>query len=99
SLGTGNMLDVAYMGVHICQMTGIKEIDACYQMVTWNGAKTLGVEDGYGIKVGNPGNLIVLDADSCFNAVRKRATVKYVFCQAKLLAETIPKTIKFTSFT
>ncbi|NES65723.1 MAG: cytosine deaminase [Okeania sp. SIO2D1] len=99
SLGTGSMLDVAYMGVHICQMTGMAEIDACYQMVTWNGAKTLDAEDWYGIKVGNPANLIVLDADSCFNAVRKRATVKYVFCQGKLLAETIPKTIKFTSFT
>ncbi|NEO57218.1 MAG: cytosine deaminase [Okeania sp. SIO3B5] len=98
SLGTGSMLDVAYMGVHICQMTGIKEIDACYQMVTWNGAKTLGVEDGYGIKVGKPGNLIVLDADSSFDAVRKRATVKYVFCQGKLLVENVPGQIKFTSF-
>ena len=98
SLGTGSMLDVAYMGVHICQMTGIKEINACYQMVTWNGAKTLDVEDWYGIKVGKPGNLIVLDADSCFDAVRKRATVKYVFCHGKLLAENVPEQIKFTSF-
>ncbi|GGA05967.1 amidohydrolase family protein [Okeania sp. KiyG1] len=97
SLGTGSMLDVAYMGVHICQMTGIKEIDACYQMVTWNGAKTLGVEDGYGIKVGKPGNLIVLDVDSCFDAIRKRATIKYVFNHGKLLAENVPGQIKFTS--
>ncbi|NES66245.1 MAG: amidohydrolase family protein, partial [Okeania sp. SIO2D1] len=77
---------------------GIQEIDACYQMVTWNGAKTLGVEDVYGIKVGKPGNLIVLDADSSFDAIRKRATVKYVFCHGKLLAENVPGQIKFTSF-
>lgn len=98
SLGTGNMLDVAYMGVHICQMTGIAEIDACYQMVTWNGAKTLDVEERYGIEVGKPGNLIVLDAKNCFHAIRKRATIKYVFSQGKLLAETTPTKIKFTAF-
>ena len=98
SLGTGNMLDVAYMGIHICQMTGIAEIDACYQMVTWNGAKTLNVEDSYGIAVGKLGNLIVLDANSCFDAIRQRATVKYVFCHGKLLAENVPAKIKFTSF-
>ena len=99
SLGTGSMLDVAYMGVHICQMTGMTEIDACYQMITWNGAKTLDLEDKYGIVVGKPASLIVVEADSCFDAIRKRATVKYVFCDGKLLAETTPTKIKFISFT
>jgi len=41
SLGTGNMLDVAHMAVHVCQMTGMAEIAACFDMVTVNGAKTL----------------------------------------------------------
>ncbi|NEQ38742.1 MAG: cytosine deaminase [Okeania sp. SIO3I5] len=99
NLGTGNMLDVAYMAVHICQMTGIPEINACYQMITRNGAKTLDVEDRYGIKVGKPGNLIVLDAKNPFHAIRKRATVKYVFSEGKLLAETIPTKVKFVGFT
>ncbi|MGK7919399.1 MAG: cytosine deaminase [Trichodesmium sp.] len=97
NLGTGNMLDVAYMGVHICHMTGIPEINACYQMITRNGAKTLDVEDRYGIEVGKPGNLIVLDAKNPFHAIRKRATVKYVFYHGKLLAETIPTKIKFVA--
>ncbi|MGK7923021.1 MAG: cytosine deaminase [Trichodesmium sp.] len=99
NLGTGNMLDVAYMGVHICQMTGIPEINACYQMVTTNGAKTLNLQDRYGIEVGKPGNLIVLDAKNCFHAIRKRAIIKYVFNHGKLLAETVPAKEKFTSFT
>ena len=99
NLGTGNMLDVAYMGIHICQMTGIPEINACYQMITSNGAKTLDVEDRYGIEVGKPGNLIVLDAKNPFHAIRKRATVKYVFSHGKLLAETTPTKIKFAAFT
>ena len=88
SLGTGNMLDVASMGLHVCQMTGTAEIDACYNMVTWNGAKTLNVSDRYGVEVGKPANLIVLDAKDRYDAIRNRATVSYVISQGKLLART-----------
>lgn len=88
SLGTGNMLDVASMGLHVCQMTGTAEIDACYDMVTWNGAKTLHLEDRYGVAVGKPANLIVLDAQDRYDALRKRAIVRYVISQGKLLVRT-----------
>jgi cytosine/creatinine deaminase len=90
SLGTGNMLDVANMAVHVCQMTGTSEIDACYNMVTWNAAKTLHIEDQYGIEVGKPANLIVLDADSKYEAIRRRSIVRYVISRGKLLAFTEP---------
>lgn len=90
SLGTGNMLDVANMAVHVCQMTGTAEIDACYNMVTWNGAKTLHVDDRYGLEEGKPANLIVLNASDRYEAIRKRATVEYVISQGKLLAHTTP---------
>ncbi|MFB2835180.1 cytosine deaminase [Floridanema evergladense] len=93
SLGMGNMLDVAQMAIHVCQMTGMAEIDACYDMVTVNGAKTLNLGDSYGIGVGKPANLIVLNAESRYEAIRKRATVIYVISQGKLLAHTeAPKT-------
>lgn len=88
SLGTGNMLEVASMGLHICQMTGKAEIDACYDMVTWNGARTLNVSDRYGVEVGKPANLIALDAHDRYDAIRRRATVSYVIAQGKLLART-----------
>jgi cytosine deaminase len=90
SLGTGNMLDVASMAVHVCQMTGTAEIDACYNMVTWNGAKTLHVQDQYGLEVGKPANLIVLDATDRYDAIRRRATVQYVFSRGNLIAHTTP---------
>ncbi|XHX77931.1 MAG: cytosine deaminase [Stenomitos frigidus ULC029] len=94
SLGTGNMLDVASMGLHVCQMTGTAEIDACYDMVTWNGAKTLNVSDRYGVEVGKPANLIVLDAHDRYDAIRRRATVRYVISQGNLLAKTdAPQTV------
>lgn len=88
SLGTGNMLDVASMGLHICQMTGKAEIDACYDMVTWNGAKTLNLTDQYGVEIGKPANLIVLDAVDRYDALRRRAIVHYVISRGKLLART-----------
>lgn len=92
SLGTGSMLDVAFMLLHVSQMTGKAEIDACYNMVTWNGAKTLHIEDQYGVEVGKPASLIVLDACDRYDAIRRRATVRYVISQGKLLASTeVPK--------
>jgi cytosine/creatinine deaminase len=88
SLGTGNMLDVAFMLLHVSQMTGTAELDACYDMITWNGAKTLHLEDQYGIEVGKPASLMVLDASDRFDALRRRATVRYVIAQGKLLSST-----------
>jgi cytosine/creatinine deaminase len=88
SLGTGNMLDVAHMGVHVCQMTGIPEINACFEMVTTNGAKTLYIQDEYGIEVGKPASLIVLDQTSCYDAIRDRAKPTYVISRGKILTNT-----------
>jgi cytosine deaminase len=87
-LGTGNMLEVAFMGLHVCQMTGMEEINACYDMVTWNGAKTLHLENNYGVAVGKPANLIVLHAQDRYDALRRRAIVRYVISKGKLLART-----------
>ncbi|MGJ3252064.1 MAG: cytosine deaminase [Elainellaceae cyanobacterium] len=90
SLGTGNMLDVASMALHVCQMTGTSEMDACYDMVTWNGAKTLHVEDQYGVEVGKPANLIVLDGSDRYDVIRRRATVRYVISRGQLITHTEP---------
>ncbi|MEL6223649.1 MAG: cytosine deaminase [Cyanobacteria bacterium J06627_8] len=87
-LGTGNMLDVASMAVHVCQMTGTQEIDACYNMVTWNGAKTLHLTDTYGVEEGKPAHLIVLDAGDRYDAIRRRATVSHVISNGRLIATT-----------
>jgi cytosine/creatinine deaminase len=90
SLGTGNLLDVANMAVHVCQMTGTAEIDACYDMVTWHGARTLNLGSQYGIQVGNPASIVVVDAPNKYESVRKRAIVTYVISQGKLIAQTEP---------
>ena len=96
SLGTGSMLDVAHMGVHICHMTGRDEVDACYQMVTNNGAKTLDVEDKYGLEVGKPASLIVIDAKDYYDVIRTRIQPSYVISKGKIIASTTPATTDFS---
>lgn len=94
SLGTGNMLDVASMAVHVCQMTGLDEIDACYDMVTTQGAKTLHLAE-YGVAPGNPASFIVLDADSRYDAIRRRPVVRQVISQGHCLVETQPAAVRW----
>src|ERR1700741_3151112 len=51
SLGSHDMLEVAHMGLHVGQMTGISEMRCCFEAVTVNAAKALGLE-GYGLEPG-----------------------------------------------
>lgn len=88
-LGTGSMIGVAHMAVHVAQMTGLQEIDACFDMVTHNGARSLHLSD-YGVKVGNPANLAILGVSDPFNAIRYQVTPRYVISRGKVIAETQP---------
>ena len=96
SLGTGSMLDVAHMGVHVSQMTGREEVNACYEMVTRNGAKTLHLEEKYGVEVGKPASLIVLDARDYYDAIRTRNKPRYIISQGKIIASTTPTATNFS---
>ncbi len=93
--GTGSMIGVAHMAVHTAQMTGLKEIDACFDMITHHGARSLNLSD-YGIKVGNPANLAVLGVDDPFNAIRYQVKPLYVVSRGKLVAETQPAQTSIT---
>ncbi len=85
ALGTGNMLDAAHMTVHVAQMMGADEINACYDMVTWKAARSFGLGDSYGIAVGNTANLIVLDAQNRFDAIRQRKSPRHVVSRGRML--------------
>ena len=74
-VGNGNMMNILDNGIHLAQTMSFDELDRCLDLITYNGAKTLNVEDQYGIEVGKPANFIVLDASSPFEAVRQRADV------------------------
>lgn len=88
-LGTGNLLQVLHMGLHVAQMMGFEQLDNGLDLITTNSARTLGL-NGYGIEPGNPANLLVLPADSGFDVLRRQVQAQYVVRQGKLLAQTRP---------
>ncbi len=88
SLGTGNMLQPAHMAVHACQMTGRSEVMACYDMVTTNAARTLGIEERYGLAVGQPADFIIVDAEDKWDAIRRLAATTLVVKGGRVVAET-----------
>jgi cytosine deaminase len=88
ALGTGNMLDAAHMAVHVCQMMGQSEIDACYDMTTWNAAKTLNLGEAYGIEEGRQANLVLLDVPNRFEAIRTRTRPRCVISRGKIICQT-----------
>lgn len=90
-LGTGNMLQVLHMGIHASQLMGYEQIVNSIDLITANSAKTLQIEDHYGIEAGKPANFIVLAAENEYEAVRKQAMVRYSFRNGKVIAETKPR--------
>jgi cytosine/creatinine deaminase len=88
-LGTGNMLQPAHMAVHVCHMTGREEVMACFDMVTGNAARTLGLKH-YGIAEGNPANLVLVDAPDKWEAIRRLATTMLVVKDGEVISETSP---------
>jgi cytosine deaminase len=88
-LGNGNMLQPAHMAVHACHMTSHKEVTACFDMVTGNAARTLGLKD-YGIAEGNAANLVLVDAPDKWDAIRRLATTTLVVKDGEVISETSP---------
>lgn len=95
-LGTGNMLQVLHMGIHASQLMGYDQIVNSIDLITSNSAKTLQIEEIYGIEEGKPANFIVLSAENEYEAIRKQASVRYSFRNGKIIAETKPSETTIT---
>ena len=86
SLGSGDMLEVAHMGLHVAQMTGQEAMRACFKAVTETPAKILGLE-GYGLQPGCHADLVLLDAGDPVEAIRLRAARRLVLRRGQVVAE------------
>jgi cytosine deaminase len=87
SLGSADMLEVAHMGLHVGQMTSRDAMRFCFDTVTTNPAKIMGL-DGYGLDVGCNGDLVLLQARDPIEAIRLKATRLAVVRRGKVIAET-----------
>ena len=86
-LGSGDMLEVAHMGLHVAQMTGQDGIRQCFEAVTTNAARIMGLER-YGLAPGCDASFVLLQARDPVEAIRLRATRLKVFRRGRLVAET-----------
>ena len=89
SFGTYDMVEVAHMGLHIAQMTGVDQMRQIFEAVTFNGARALGLK-GYGIEAGCNADIVILQARDPQEALRLKPARLFVIRRGTIIAETSP---------
>jgi len=87
--GSHDMLEVAHMGLHVGQMTGVHETADMFNAITVNPARTLQLE-GYGLDVGCNADMVVLQAKDPTEAIRLRANRLFVVRRGEIISRTAP---------
>ncbi len=94
-LGSGDMLDVAHMGLHVALMTSPEQMRTAYQMVTETPAQIMGLD--FGLEPGKRGSLVVMDAPDPIEALRLRPARLCVVSDGRVVARTAPQTCTLTA--
>jgi cytosine deaminase len=89
SFGTYDLIEVAHMGLHVAQMTGVSQMRQIFDAITTNGARALGLE-GYGLEPGCHADIIILQARDPQEALRLKPVRLYVIRRGRVIAETPP---------
>lgn len=87
SLGSGDALDVAHMGLHVAQMTSRTGMQQAFDAITKNPAKLLGLE-GYGLQAACNADFVLLHAKDPVEALRLKATRLGVWRRGQRIAST-----------
>ena len=74
-MGNGNMMNILDNGIHLAQIMAPEEIEVDLDLITYNGAKCLNIQDTYGLEVGKDANFIVINGTSPFDVIRNRSNV------------------------
>jgi len=93
SLGSADMLEVASMGLHVAQMTGVEQMRDCFHAVTEIPAAILGLE-GYGIEKGCNADLVILQAADPVEALRLKANRLFVIRRGRIISSSKPAEAK-----
>ncbi|MBA4342757.1 MAG: cytosine deaminase, partial [Methylibium sp.] len=89
ALGSADMLEVASMGLHVAQMTSQAGMRACFDAVTVNNARILGLQ-GYGLAPGCFADFVLLQAHDPVEAIRLRAQRLLVVRRGQVLSRMAP---------
>ncbi|MBN8954783.1 amidohydrolase family protein [Rhizobium sp. 60-20] len=90
SMGSGDMLEVGHMAIHVAQMAGIDDKKRIFDALTVNSARTMGLE-GYGLERGCNADLVVLQAVDTLEALRLKPTRLAVIKRGKVIARSAPR--------
>jgi cytosine/creatinine deaminase len=91
SMGSGDMLEVASMGLHVAQMSSQAAMQQCFDAVTKNPARILHLE-GYGLEKACNADMVLLQAQNPIEALRLKATRLKVWRRGALVAQTPART-------
>jgi cytosine deaminase len=86
-MGQGDMLEVAYMGIHAAPMTSREAMRWAFDAVTVNPAKAMHLQ-GYGLEKGCNADFVVLQARDPIDAIRLKANRLKVVRRGKVIAGT-----------
>ena len=95
ALGSADMLEVAAMGLHVAQMTSVQGQRQCFDAVTINSARILGLE-GYGLAPGCRADFCLLQAHTPEEAIRLRAQRLLVVRGGQVLSRMAPATAQLS---
>lgn len=93
-LGKADLLHAASIALHFTYMSGLDEIPEMLACATVRGARTLGVEDEYGIEEGKPAHVVVFDAPTPVEVMRLLPARRWVVRSGRVVAETTPATTR-----
>ena len=66
--GRNNMLEVAFLAVHLLWMTTFSDMEIIYDLITTNAAKAMGIR-GHVLEPGGNADLVVLNANDVYHAI------------------------------
>jgi cytosine deaminase len=78
------------MAVHLAHMTSLADMARLFTAVTDNGARAMAIAD-YGLKIGGPADLVVLDARDTIEAIRLRPPRLSVIKAGRVISESAPR--------
>jgi len=85
--GRGDMLELAFVMCHAAHLGSPQELESAFDMVTYNAAKGMRME-GYGARVGDYADLMLLDAGGVRDALRLQPDRLAVIKRGRVVAET-----------
>ncbi|MBX4910055.1 MULTISPECIES: amidohydrolase family protein [Rhizobium] len=90
SMGSGDMLEVGHMAIHVAQMAGIEDKKKIFDALTVNSAKTMGLS-GYGLEKGCNADLVILQARDTLEALRLKPNRLAVIRRGKVIVRSAPR--------